>query len=238
MEAVISRPHGQKRTLRVSFETVPTLEPGEWTLDTEGRQRVQTLAQLRPGPKALAVGDSADGLPLLDSSLSPASLPDVLRQTKQRLPEPKGPVAVAILAFRPAAAGAADEGVLNELSGLSAELVSAQRRVRSRVAGARRTSADCPVIAVGVVGVKEFSRPRLFEFAAAWERARPKDESLWPLVAWSVGSVPMERLMTSGEGPVVILVGENGQVAAIEPASAGTAWEPLFLKALGVTDDR
>jgi hypothetical protein len=233
MEASLSRPRGGSRTLKVEFAPAPPLERADWTLDVAGRQRVQTLAALRPAPKPLAVGDSADSLPLLDEAFSPASLPGVLREARVRLPEPRGPVAAALLVFRLPAEDSGDAAIREELTKLSTTLVDARREARSSVAGAKRRSADCPVIVVGVVDVKEFARPRLAAFAAAWEDARPKDDPAWPLVSWSVGSAPLERLTAATTGPAVVIVGENSIVTSVEPASANAAWKDLMLKALG-----
>lgn len=196
--------------LDLSMRPIESGDPATWSIDTTGRERVASLADLRPLARAgpIAIGSPVPDLTFTRADASPWSLYSALRAAEALVPPGQEPRPVALILVR-----------------LPAGQMEADRRLRAASAGYAALHspqaagvAAASVAAAGITPLGEFNRDRLDAARATWQnltasiRAGARDELLW-------GHSPSQTLdlFDPGANAVLVLIGYDRRLRDVIP---------------------
>lgn len=182
---------------------------GRWEIDTANRERVRTMADLKPAPAEVPIGSALPGLGLMGPDLAARTLREELAGFVSRPTERgSGPVLMAVVLHKANVAEAQD---------LAFKATMALRAVKKSL-DRRRLAGESPdagaarlfILPVAVFDLADFrpDRPR----ALAEEWAPAGETVLWT----SAGGSLLERFAPGVEA-VLVLVDEDQRVRAILP---------------------
>jgi hypothetical protein len=156
LESLIRTPAGDAR-LDLSIRAIDPGNPDLWLIDTGGRQRVDSLAELRPtvrlGP--IPVGEPVPDLSFTYAETSPWRLYSALRAAEAVAPPGEAPQPVALILLRITAEPAQVEDRLREAHAAATALARRQRR-------------PAQIAVAGITTLGDFNPDRWNAARAAW----------------------------------------------------------------------
>jgi hypothetical protein len=198
-----------------------------WRISPEGRERVESVAELRASPAEVPIGGPMPGMGLMKPDLVAFPLREALADFEKSPTESGvGPLLSAFVLFRAGSAEATDAAVL-ACGALSAVKKDLDRR---RHAG-EATAGRLVILPVAVLELSEFqpSRPR--------EAAQPWADLGYSLVWTSSGRALIDRF--APESPGVVVIADRDQIvrAIIPFDDAKQAPEAVLPELRSVLDD-
>lgn len=205
------------KKLRASVETQVVNDLGAWPLSLDGRTKVLSVADLKPLPPKVEVGQTVPALGLMREDLSGWSLLDALEQLANKQPKATATVAAALVMVSPDADAKA-------LAEARLALQGATRYARDLEMQRMQGLADSPrlvVASVGVLELSDVSRERIKALAAQWgERLKVKGEinpDVAPQQLWTSAGVATLQQMAPAQTCAVIVVDQSQRLLAAIP---------------------
>jgi hypothetical protein len=209
---------GVDRPLRIELAFSPA-GPGEgpqdFLLSTESRQRVSSIAELRPTEPALGVGARIPGIGLMNTEMKPLTLESLLERvdTSRGDASIEAPLA-ALIFFDPGA-----EGMTPEARAGVAAAEALRQRLRERVVETQRPARGLAIAAVALVEVDRFSPSTILGWGERWSAnvtspaAQPQRDPP-PALLLSIGERRLLHRLAPGASAVAVLVDRDQRLLA------------------------
>lgn len=212
---------GVDRPLRIELAFSPA-GPGEGPQDfivtTEGRQRVASIADLRPTEPTIGVGARIPGVGLMNTEMRPLTLESLLERVDSSRGDSRIAPPVAVLVFfEPGADGASPEA----RAGVAAA-EALRERLRQRVVETQLPSRGVAIAAIALLEVDRFSPATIKSWGDRWNAAfappesQPQRDSP-PALLLSIGERRLLTRLAPGASAAAVLIDRDQRLLASIP---------------------
>ncbi len=204
IEVVNQRPTSMNSLARIEavYEPIVDVESDAWSLDLQGRRRVESLADLRKRPAITKVGQRAPDLSLLNAELESSPLREVLGALRYEYGEHSPSLAIAMLH-----------------DSLSADEIEPALAVIDRTLASARladqNAADLRLLIVAVADLDAFDAAALGEFARQWKGLDDYTDRFGP--TWLGGrAASLDRFFDEADAGLIVIDPQRTLTAAVQ----------------------